>query len=80
MIDGALYCEMMLKPLEAKHVHPRPTDVLTATEAQVLQLADRGELSCPRCGRGLGGEKIIEPGVYEGIVLVCLAGCGFREM
>jgi hypothetical protein len=70
----------MPSPRQPERIDPRPTDILTSNEAQVLQVADRAELACPRCGHVLGGAKTIEPGVYEGIVLVCLAGCGFREM
>ena len=52
---------------------------LTSTEAQVLRLADRGELSCPRCGQKLWGNGVVAEGIYAGVVLVCLADCGFRE-
>jgi hypothetical protein len=64
---------------ETKVIVPRPEDILTPSEAQVLHLADRGELPCPRCRQPLYGTKVIEPGLYEGIILICLAGCGFRE-
>ena len=64
---------------------PRAEDVLTPTEAQLLQAADQGEHPCPNplCGLPLRGEKLIIPGVYEGIVLYCppeQGGCGFREL
>jgi hypothetical protein len=64
---------------------PRPEDVLSPKEAQLLQAADRGERPCPNpgCGLSLRGEKLIIPGVYEGIVLYCppeQGGCGFREL
>jgi hypothetical protein len=64
---------------------PRAEDVLTSEEAQLLQAADRGERPCPnpRCGLPLRGERLIIPGVYEGIVLYCppkRGGCGFREL
>jgi hypothetical protein len=64
---------------------PRAEDVLTLKEAQLLQAAERGERPCPTlgCGLPLRGEKLIMPGVYEGIVLYCppeKGGCSFREL
>lgn len=61
-------------------VYPRPEDILTTSEAELLQLADRGELLCPRCGTSLSGDKFVEEGVYVGIELACLESCGFREI
>jgi hypothetical protein len=60
-------------------VHPRPEDILTTPEAEILQLADCGELPCPRCGETLSAERIVSE-VYEGVVLTCLTGCGWREV
>jgi hypothetical protein len=60
-------------------VEPRPEDILTTMEAQIQQLADRGELPCPRCDQTLSAEKVVCE-VYEGLVLTCLYGCGWREV
>ncbi len=60
-------------------VYPRPEDILTTPEAELVQLADRGELPCPRCGEPLWGDKLIKEEFYEGIALLCLEGCGLRE-
>ena len=67
-----------------KKIIPKPEDILTTAEAELLQVVDRGERSCPNpsCGLPLQGEKLIIPGVYEGIVLFCpkeRGGCGFTE-
>ena len=59
-------------------VEPRPEDILTSREAEILQLADRSELPCPRCGGTLVGERIVSE-VYEGVMLTCLIGCQWRE-
>jgi len=66
-------------------ITPRAEDILTPVEAQLLQAAERRERPCPHplCGLPLRGEKLIIPGVYEGIVLYCppdQGGCGFREL
>lgn len=70
---------------EIEKITPKPEDVFTPPEAELLQAADRGERPCltPDCGLPLRGEKLIIPGVYEGIVLYCPkeeGGCGFREL
>ncbi len=65
---------------EPQSVTPRPEDILTAQEAEVLQKAEAGVLPCPWCGRMLRAEMIVS-GDYEGVVLSCPDGgsCGFRE-
>ena len=73
------YFTYMLQTIEAKPFYIRPEDILTTTEAGILQLADRGDLFCPRCGNRLYGDKLVEEDLYAGIILVCLEGCGFRE-
>ena len=70
---------------EAKMIQHRPEDILTPKEAELLQAAEQGKRSSPNpgCGLPLHGEKLIIPGVYEGIVLSCPkeeGGCGFREL
>jgi hypothetical protein len=60
-------------------VEPRPEDILTTAEAEIQQLADRGQLPCPRCDKTLSAEKVVCE-VYEGVVLSCLNGCGWREV
>ena len=64
---------------ESVIVEPRPEDILTPMEAEIQQLADRGELLCPRCDQTLSAEKVVCE-VYEGVVLTCLNGCGWREV
>jgi hypothetical protein len=59
-------------------IEPRPEDILTGMEARIQQLADRGQLPCPRCDKALAAEKVVCE-VYEGIWLICLNGCGWRE-
>jgi len=60
---------------------PRPEDVLTPQEAEILQQVDRGELLCPCCGQPLEGSKVVIDGVYEGVLLSCsdVSECGFVE-
>ena len=60
-------------------VEPRPEDILTPMEAEIQQLADRVGLPCPRCSEPLSAEKVVCE-VYEGIWLMCLNGCGWREV
>jgi hypothetical protein len=60
-------------------VEPRPEDILTTGEAEIQQLADRGHLPCPRCSNALSAQKVVYE-VYEGVVLTCLEGCGWREV
>ena len=57
----------------------RPEDILTAREAEVQQWADWGGLPCPWCGEALMAEKVVCD-VYQGVVLTCLIGCGWREL
>jgi len=63
----------------AKQFSVKSENILTPKEAEVLQLSDRGDLSCPRCSKPLYGDKLVEEGIYISIILVCLEGCGFRE-
>lgn len=70
---------LMLKAIEKKSIVVQPKDILTPREAKILQQVDRGELFCPRCGRCLSGDKLVADGIYEGVVIVCLTGCGWRE-
>ena len=65
---------------EPQSVTPRPEEVLTTQEAEVLQKAEAGALPCPWCGHPLMAEMIIS-GDYEGVVLSCpdRGHCGFRE-
>lgn len=68
-----------------KKIIPKLEDILTPPEVDLLQAADRGERPCPTpgCGLPLRGEKLIIPGIYEGIVVTCpveKGGCGFREL
>ena len=57
-----------------------PEEVLTAREAEIVEMADRGQLPCPCCGRALHASKVWSD-VYEGIVLYCPdeLNCKFRE-
>lgn len=55
---------------EPKGVAPRPKDVFTAKEAELLHRAERGELPCLHCGQPLRAEKIVTD-IYEGVVLFC---------
>ncbi len=59
-------------------IEPRPEHILTTMEAEIQQLADRGQLLCPRCEKALSAEKVVCE-VYEGMLLECLTGCGWRE-
>jgi len=70
---------VMLKATEVKPIIIRPEDILAPKEAETLQLADRGELLCPRCGQNLYSDKLIAEGIYEGVVLVCWRRCGWYE-
>ena len=65
---------------EPQSVTPRPEEILTTQEAEVLQNAEAGVLSCPWCGQMLRAEMIVS-GDYEGVVLSCpdRGICGFRE-
>ena len=60
---------------------PRPEDVLTTQEAEILQWVERGELLCPCCGQSIDGGKVVIDGVYEGVLLSCsdVLECGFVE-
>jgi hypothetical protein len=60
-------------------IHPQQEDIFTTGEAKIQQMADRGELLCPRCGETLAAEKVVCE-VYEGVVLTCLTGCNWREL
>ena len=61
------------------YIHLRPEDILTTLESEVLQLADRGELPCPKCGGTLFATRVVCED-YEGVVLKCLTGCQWQEM
>jgi len=65
---------------EPHSVTPRPEEILTSQEAEVLQKAEAGVLPCPWCGQMLRAEMLVS-GDYEGVVLSCPdgGGCGFRE-
>ena len=65
---------------EPHSVTPRPEEVLTSQEAEVLQKAEVGVLPCPCCGQTLGAAMIVS-GDCEGVLLSCphRGGCGFRE-
>ena len=65
---------------EPHSVTPRPEEVLTSQEAEVLQKAEAGVLPCPWCGQMLRADMIVS-GDYEGVVLSCpdRGACGFRE-
>jgi hypothetical protein len=51
--------------------------ILTAEEVELIQRAERRELSCPDCEQPLDWVAMIAE-EYEGLVLVCL-GCGRCE-
>lgn len=70
-----------MSEITEKKISARPQleGIFTENKSKVLQLADRGELPCPRCKQPLYGQKLIEVGIYEDVVLVCLEGCGWRE-
>ena len=58
----------------------RTENGLFELDRTVHQLADRGDLPCPRCGQPLSASHLNEPGIYAGVILICLRGCGeFRE-
>jgi hypothetical protein len=65
---------------EPHSVAPRPEEILTTQEAEVLQKAEAGVLPCPCCGQTLRAEMIVSAD-YEGVLLSCSdrGGCGFRE-
>ena len=61
---------------------PKPDDVLTIDEYQVLQRAQQGELSCPGCEATLNGFfyfDVIKGRQMKGVRLSC-PGCGFHEI
>jgi hypothetical protein len=65
---------------EPKQIIPRPEDILTFSEAKLIQQADRGELPCLSCGEPLQAEKVISE-FYEGVILFCPDGqCGYVEL
>jgi len=64
----------------AKTIIPRPEDILTPEEAELIQQADREELPCLSCGEPLQAEKVVSK-FYEGVILFCPDGsCGFTEL
>jgi C4-type Zn-finger protein len=65
---------------EPKHLNPQPEDTLTPEEADLLQQAERGELTCLTCGEPLTAERVVSP-YYEGVVLFCPdMACGYRAV
>ena len=76
---GVVCCGGMSEK-EPQSVTPRPEEILTTQEAEVLQKAEAGVLPCPRCGQMLRAEMIVS-GDYEGVLLSCpdRGSCGFRE-
>ena len=65
---------------ELKHIIPRPEDILTSDEADLIQRADRGELLCLTCGEPLQAEKVVSI-YYQGVILFCPDGrCGYMEL
>ena len=65
--------------LQRHTFEPRSEDILTTPEAELLQAADRRERLCPRCGQELAADMVVSE-VYQGVVLTCFEGCGFREL
>ena len=64
---------------EPRYFTPRPEDILTSDEADLIQRADRGEVACLTCDRPLSWAKIVSDD-YVGVVLFCLDDdCGFVE-
>ena len=76
---GVICCGGMSEK-EPQSVTPRPEEILTTQEAEVLQKAEAGVLPCPWCGQTLRADMIVS-GDYEGVLLSCPdgGGCGFRE-
>ena len=69
-----------MSEVEPKIIIPRPEDILTSDEADLIQRADRGELLCLSCGEPLQAEKVISK-YYEGVILFCPDGrCGYMEI
>ena len=66
-----------MQEVEPKCIVPKPKDILTQTEADLLQRIDRGEIPCPCCGATMWGYKMVVE-EYEGIILGC--NCGFVEL
>ena len=77
---GVVCCGGMSEE-EPHSVTPRPEEILTTQEAEVLQKAEAEVLPCPRCGQMLRAEMIVSGEYYEGVLLSCpdTGGCGFRE-
>ena len=70
----------MAKPELPRHTfEPGPEDILTTPEAELLQASDRKERLCPRCGQPLAADMMVSE-VYQGVILTCFEGCGFREL
>jgi hypothetical protein len=70
---------MARRELRLDTFEPRPEDILTTPEAELLQAADRRERLCPRCGQPLAADMMVSE-VYQGVILTCFEGCGFREL
>ena len=64
---------------EPRCVVPRPEQILTPEEAELIQQAERKELPCLSCGEPLQAGKAVSE-CYEGVILYCLdSNCGYTE-
>jgi len=64
---------------EPRRVVPRPEQILTPEEAELIQRAEWGEFPCPSCSEPLLAAKAVSE-CYEGVVLYCPDGsCGYTE-
>ena len=59
-------------------IEPKPEHILTSREAALIQKSDRDQLQCVRCNGPLLAAKIMSE-VYQGVVMACFSGCGWRE-
>jgi hypothetical protein len=76
-------------PLSMPETETAPASVhsehtLTPREAEELHAIEQETLPCPTCStpdypQPLTGQKIIAPGVYEGVIFICFL-CGFSEL
>ena len=69
------------EPLVVRVIEVGPEDVLTASQAELVDRAKAGTLPCPWCDRPLEGEfvyyELEGDDFYAGVRLSC--GCGFVE-
>jgi hypothetical protein len=64
---------------EPRRVVPRPEQILTPEEAELIQRAEWGHLPCLICGEPLQAAKAVSE-CYEGVILYCPDGrCGYME-